>query len=58
MPALLSLLGESAWWLPRWLDRVLPHVDTEGHALTQGEPEPDAASTLVGTESEPVGAVR
>ncbi|RMI13860.1 MMPL family transporter [Cellulomonas triticagri] len=38
MPALLSLLGESAWWLPRWLDRVLPHVDTEGHALDAAAP--------------------
>lgn len=33
MPALLSLLGESAWWLPKWLDRVIPSIDTEGHAL-------------------------
>ena len=33
MPALLSLLGESAWWLPKWLDRILPNIDTEGHAL-------------------------
>lgn len=35
MPALLSLLGEAAWWMPRWLDRVLPTIDTEGHALDQ-----------------------
>ncbi|ROQ52585.1 RND superfamily putative drug exporter [Rathayibacter sp. PhB152] len=33
MPALLSLLGTSAWWLPKWLDKIVPHVDTEGHAL-------------------------
>jgi RND superfamily putative drug exporter len=26
MPALLRLLGARAWWLPRWLDRVLPDV--------------------------------
>ena len=37
MPALLSLFGESAWWLPRWLDRILPTIDTEGHALEHGE---------------------
>ncbi|ACZ22644.1 predicted RND superfamily drug exporter [Sanguibacter keddieii DSM 10542] len=35
MPALLSLMGKSAWWIPRWLDRVLPHVDVEGHAVDQ-----------------------
>ncbi|MFF2053539.1 MMPL family transporter [Leifsonia sp. NPDC058194] len=35
MPALLSLLGNSAWWLPAWLDRILPHLDTEGHTLEE-----------------------
>ncbi|GHA73951.1 efflux RND transporter permease subunit [Streptomyces anthocyanicus] len=34
VPAVLALLGEKAWWLPRWLDRVLPRVDVEGTALT------------------------
>lgn len=33
MPAALALLGKSAWWIPRWLDTVLPHIDTEGHGL-------------------------
>jgi RND superfamily putative drug exporter len=33
VPALLSLLGRSAWWLPRWLDRILPDVDVEGERL-------------------------
>lgn len=32
-PAVLSLLGEKAWWLPSWLDRILPNVDVEGTAL-------------------------
>ncbi|OII63011.1 transporter [Streptomyces sp. CC53] len=30
VPAAMTLLGRSAWWLPRWLDRVLPRVDPEG----------------------------
>ncbi|TXS22665.1 MMPL family transporter, partial [Streptomyces sp. ms191] len=30
VPAVMTLLGEWAWWTPRWLDRILPHVDTEG----------------------------
>jgi RND superfamily putative drug exporter len=30
VPAVMTLLGKSAWWLPRWLDRILPHIDTEG----------------------------
>ena len=33
MPALMHLLGRSAWWLPTWLDRILPNVDVEGAAL-------------------------
>ena len=32
-PAVLSLLGEKAWWLPRRLDRALPNVDVEGAKL-------------------------
>ncbi|NUR71976.1 MAG: MMPL family transporter [Hamadaea sp.] len=33
IPALMSLLGKAAWWLPRWLDKVLPNVDVEGEKL-------------------------
>ncbi|MCE0539737.1 MMPL family transporter [Kineosporia rhizophila] len=37
VPALLALLGETAWWMPRWLDRVLPHIDAEGESLETDE---------------------
>ncbi|MER5735289.1 MMPL family transporter [Streptomyces sp. NPDC002262] len=30
VPAVMTLLGRHAWWTPRWLDRILPHLDTEG----------------------------
>ncbi|MFD7451124.1 MMPL family transporter [Kitasatospora sp. NPDC059827] len=30
VPAVMTLLGPAAWWTPRFLDRVLPHIDTEG----------------------------
>ncbi|MFI1866539.1 MMPL family transporter [Streptomyces jumonjinensis] len=33
VPAVLALLGHRAWWLPRWLDRILPNVDVEGEKL-------------------------
>ena len=33
VPAIMSLLGKSAWWLPKWLDRLLPNVDVEGSSL-------------------------
>ena len=32
VPATMSLLGHWNWWLPGWLDRVLPRLDPEGHA--------------------------
>jgi putative drug exporter of the RND superfamily len=35
VPAVMSLLGRSAWWLPRWLDRALPNLDVEGQQLRE-----------------------
>jgi RND superfamily putative drug exporter len=35
LPAVMLLMGRHTWWLPRWLDRVLPHISVEG-----GEPAP------------------
>src|SRR5690606_4410652 len=34
VPATMELLGERNWWLPRWLDRLLPRVSVEGGAGT------------------------
>jgi RND superfamily putative drug exporter len=34
-PAVMALLGNSAWWLPKWLDRLLPNLDIEGDALVR-----------------------
>jgi RND superfamily putative drug exporter len=39
MPGLLVLMGKTAWWFPAWLDRVLPDLDVEGHALDRTDPE-------------------
>ncbi|MFP5312092.1 MAG: MMPL family transporter, partial [Actinomycetes bacterium] len=33
IPAAMHLLAEKAWWIPRWLDRILPDVDVEGAKL-------------------------
>jgi RND superfamily putative drug exporter len=33
VPATLTLLGNAAWWIPKWLDRILPDVDVEGSKL-------------------------
>jgi len=45
IPALMYLLGERAWWLPRWLDRLLPNVDVEGETLL-AHIEEDLPATL------------
>ncbi|MCR2802150.1 MMPL family transporter [Microbacterium sp. zg-Y818] len=38
VPALMHLCGNAAWWLPKWLDRVMPDVDVEGSALEREHP--------------------
>ncbi|MGW7349841.1 MMPL family transporter [Streptomyces sp. NPDC054784] len=44
-PAVLAMLRDRAWWLPRILDRVLPNVDIEGEALSRGEELSRTAAT-------------
>jgi RND superfamily putative drug exporter len=50
VPAVLALLGRSAWWLPRWLDRIIPDVDVEGAKL--------GPAPVMTAEREPVAASR
>ncbi|MEZ5298557.1 MAG: MMPL family transporter [Ilumatobacteraceae bacterium] len=33
VPAAMTLLDKAAWWLPGWLDRIIPNVDIEGEQL-------------------------
>ncbi|WP_406163080.1 MMPL family transporter [Streptomyces canus] len=40
VPAVMTLLGRHAWWTPHWLDRMLPHIDTEGGGAVSGAPDP------------------
>ncbi|WP_061017429.1 MMPL family transporter [Microbacterium sp. CCH5-D1] len=53
MPALMHLLGRSAWWLPRWLDRILPNVDMEGAALERDHPGMKSVAVPTTTDSVP-----
>lgn len=48
-PAVMSLLGEKAWWIPRWLDRILPNVDVEGAQLQR--PEANGQGTIGSAET-------
>jgi RND superfamily putative drug exporter len=42
VPATMSLLGRANWWLPGWLDRILPHLDLEGPpAVPVASPRPE-----------------
>jgi RND superfamily putative drug exporter len=47
VPATMALLGKANWWLPAWLDRVLPHLAVESHddalpTSTARSPQPSA----------------
>ncbi|MWB98258.1 MMPL family transporter [Agromyces seonyuensis] len=56
VPAAMALAGRGAWWLPRWLGRILPDVDIEGAGLRRHLEDArwahsrDAALTLEGAE--------
>ena len=66
VPATMALLGNANWWLPSWLDRVLPHLDLEGAADPGHAPEREPAVVDVSDrppedgeiEPAPVGAGR
>jgi RND superfamily putative drug exporter len=63
VPAVLHLLGGSAWWLPRWLQRALPNVDIEGATLARptdrGTASPDEEETeLLDPRTSEVGTAR
>jgi len=52
VPATMKLMGDANWWIPNWLDRLLPTIHIEGEA---GLPEPEFEADLVAgrVESEP-----
>ena len=53
-PALIVLFGRAAWWLPAWLDKVLPHISVEGETMPASEPTPpDDANPNEPTASAP-----
>ncbi|WP_036969719.1 MMPL family transporter, partial [Promicromonospora kroppenstedtii] len=57
VPAVLALLGEKAWYMPKWLDRVLPSFDVEGEGLTRelslaDWPEPGATDAVAAGDME------
>jgi len=49
VPATMELLGDRNWWLPRWLDRIIPHISVEGVDDESLDIRPDKEDVLVGT---------
>jgi uncharacterized membrane protein YdfJ with MMPL/SSD domain len=40
-PAAIVLFGEAAWWLPAWLDKILPHISVEGETMLASDAPPE-----------------
>ena len=49
VPAVMSLLGRHAWWIPRWLDRIMPNLDIEGSAHLARVSQQEEAALAGGT---------
>jgi RND superfamily putative drug exporter len=47
VPAVMTLLGKHAWWMPRWMEPIVPHLQLEGGPV--GEPSPSDAAVASDT---------
>ena len=57
VPATMKLLGARNWWLPRWLDRILPAINVEGPAHEPvDQPPPHGGPVGVGASTKGVGS--
>jgi len=53
VPAVMVLLGKRAWWLPRWMDRIVPHVSIEGEEFFAARDAKLAAAAAPAAPPEP-----
>jgi len=53
VPATMELLGDRNWWLPPWLDKLLPNLNVEGTIPASRTTDPTASDSLRG-DPEPV----
>jgi RND superfamily putative drug exporter len=51
VPASMALLGRANWWLPGWLDRILPQLTVDGASGRHGALAPDETEELVSVGS-------
>ncbi len=53
VPAIMTLFGKACWWLPRWLDKLLPQISVEGGEYFRDRPVPGTPSPTPATASAP-----
>jgi RND superfamily putative drug exporter len=51
VPGLMLTVGKANWWLPSWLDRIVPRLNVEGQASSTSEPALPEAAGAAGAES-------
>jgi putative drug exporter of the RND superfamily len=56
VPALMLLMGKVNWWMPRWLDRVVPHMSIEGAEFFLARDQPPAAAETPGPAATGAGS--
>lgn len=54
-PAVVQLLGDKAWWMPTWLDKVIPNISLDGHEVDAGTEAELEAKIAREAEKETVG---
>ncbi|MBB4661877.1 MMPL family transporter [Conexibacter arvalis] len=54
-PAVVQLLGDKAWWMPDWLDKVIPNISLDGHEVDAGTEAELEAKIAREAEKEKVG---
>ena len=55
VPSTMELLGDRNWWIPKWLDRILPKIDVEGHHREDAEPPSEPPAQTPSEPPVPVG---
>jgi RND superfamily putative drug exporter len=58
VPSIMSLLGSRAWWMPRWMEPVVPQLHLEASPAAEAAPEPAVAGTAGHPAESPAGQSR
>ena len=59
VPSIMALLGSHAWWMPRWMEPVIPHIQLESSPATEAAaPEPALTGASGDSAERPAGQSR